>query len=128
MSIEIEFSLDRARSAMEASQIRRSLFEDSVCQILPAPLELVIIGSVHVVVNCFVISFSSFRRSAFQKFSDFSSFGGSKPNRRMTKAKTISVVLMASIIDKKSPRRECRPEHRATDSDFERAAIGSQMC
>jgi hypothetical protein len=35
----------------------------------------------------------------------------------MIKTKTIGVVLMASsIIDKKSPRRECRPEHRATDS------------
>jgi len=42
-----------------------------------------------------VISFSSFRRSAFQKFSDFWSFGGSKPNRRMSKAKTIEIVLMA---------------------------------
>jgi hypothetical protein len=40
----------------------------------------------------------------------------SKPNSRMIKTKTISVVLMASsIIDKKSPRRECRPEHRAMD-------------
>src|SRR6266576_3982201 len=34
----------------------------------------------------------------------------------MIKTKTIVIVLMASsIIDKKSPRRECRPEHRATD-------------
>jgi hypothetical protein len=43
-----------------------------------------------------LISFSSVRRSTFQKFSDFSSFGGSKPNRRMIKAKTIEIVLMAS--------------------------------
>jgi hypothetical protein len=35
----------------------------------------------------------------------------------MIKTKTISVVLMASsIIDKKSPPRGGRPEHRATDS------------
>src|SRR5438445_4708306 len=41
----------------------------------------------------------------------------SKPNSRMIKMKTIGVVLMvSSIIDKKSPRRECRPEHRTTDS------------
>jgi len=34
----------------------------------------------------------------------------------MIKTKMIVIVLMASsIIDKKSPRRECRPEHRATD-------------
>jgi hypothetical protein len=34
----------------------------------------------------------------------------------MIKTKTIGVMLMvSSIIDKKSPRRECRPEHRATD-------------
>src|SRR5213596_3876944 len=34
----------------------------------------------------------------------------------MIKTKTIVIVLMvSSIIDKKSPRRECRPEHRATD-------------
>src|SRR6266705_4948810 len=40
----------------------------------------------------------------------------SKPNSRMIKMKTIGVVLMASsIIDKKSRRPECRPEHRATD-------------
>src|SRR6266700_4642069 len=41
----------------------------------------------------------------------------SKPNSKITKTKTISVALMASsIIDKKSPRPGCRPEHRATDS------------
>src|SRR5438105_10108576 len=41
----------------------------------------------------------------------------SKPNSRMIKMKTIGVVLMAfSIIDKRSPRRGSRPEHRATDS------------
>src|SRR5206468_12171592 len=40
----------------------------------------------------------------------------SKPNSRITKTKMIGVKLMASlIIDKKSPPRECRPEHRATD-------------
>src|SRR5437868_4202288 len=40
----------------------------------------------------------------------------SKPNRRITKAKTIRVTLMASsIIEKKSQGRENRPEHRATD-------------
>jgi hypothetical protein len=33
----------------------------------------------------------------------------------MIKTKTIVIVLMvSSIIDKKSPRPECRPEHRAT--------------
>src|SRR6266516_2390916 len=40
-----------------------------------------------------------------------------KPNSRMIKMKTIGVVLMAfSIIDKRSPRPGCRPEHRVTDS------------
>jgi hypothetical protein len=35
----------------------------------------------------------------------------------MIKKKTIGVMLMVfSIIDKKLPRRGCRPEHRATDS------------
>jgi hypothetical protein len=35
----------------------------------------------------------------------------------MIKMKTIGVVLMiSSIIDKKSPRPGCRAEHRATDS------------
>ena len=71
MSIEIEFPLDRAGCAMEPSQIQRSLFEDSGCQIFPARLELVIVGSVHVVLIWFVISFSSFRRFRFQKISDF---------------------------------------------------------
>src|SRR6266487_1551216 len=67
ISIEIEFPLDFARSAMEPSQIQRSLFEDSGRQIFPARLVLVIVGRVHVVVNCFVISFSIFRRSISQK-------------------------------------------------------------
>jgi hypothetical protein len=49
MSIEIEFSLDRARRAMEPSQIQPGLFEDPGRQIFPARLELVIVGSVHVV-------------------------------------------------------------------------------
>src|SRR6266478_3566741 len=41
----------------------------------------------------------------------------SKPNSRMIKMKTIGVVLMvSSIIDKKSPRPGCRAEHRTTDS------------
>src|SRR6266404_5519897 len=71
MSIEIEFPLDRARRAMEPSQIQRRLFEDSGRQIFPARFELVIVGSVHVVMNCFVISFSIFRRSIFQKISEF---------------------------------------------------------
>jgi len=40
----------------------------------------------------------------------------SKPNSRMIKMKTIGVVLMvSSIIDKKSPRPGCRAEHRTTD-------------
>src|SRR5439155_14706235 len=40
----------------------------------------------------------------------------SKPNSKITKTKMIGVMLMAcSIIDKKSPRPACRPEHRATD-------------
>jgi hypothetical protein len=39
----------------------------------------------------------------------------SKPNSRMIKTKTIGVVLMvSSIIDKKSPRPGCQAEHRAT--------------
>ena len=50
MSIKIEFSLERARRAMEPSQIQRSLFEDSGRQIFPARLELVIVGSVNVCV------------------------------------------------------------------------------
>ena len=70
MSIEIEFPLDRARRAMEPSQIQCSLFENSICQIFPARLELVIVGSVHVVVMGFVISSSSFRRFRFQRISD----------------------------------------------------------
>src|SRR6266481_5297028 len=41
----------------------------------------------------------------------------SKPNSRMIKTKTISVVLMASsIIDRKSPRRGRRAKHQSTDS------------
>src|SRR5205823_9824768 len=41
----------------------------------------------------------------------------SKPNSRMTKMKTIGVILMAcSITGKKSPRPRSRAEHRATDS------------
>src|SRR6266436_9941611 len=41
----------------------------------------------------------------------------SKPNSRMIKMKTIGVVLMvSSIIDKKSPRPGCRAEQRTTDS------------
>src|SRR5439155_17394830 len=68
---EIKFPLDFARGVMEPSQIERSLFEDSGRQIFPARLELVIVGSVHVVVNCFVISFSIFRRPIFQKISEF---------------------------------------------------------
>ena len=59
ISIEIEFPLDRARRAMKASQIQRGLFEDSGRQIFPARLELVIVGSVHVILIWFVISFSS---------------------------------------------------------------------
>jgi hypothetical protein len=40
----------------------------------------------------------------------------SKPNSRMIKTNTISVMLMASsIIDKKSPRRGWREEHRGMD-------------
>src|SRR6266478_7987062 len=71
ISIEIEFPLDRARSAMEPSQIQRSLFEDSGRQFLPARLEMVIVGSVHAILIWFVISSSSVRRSRFQKISDF---------------------------------------------------------
>src|SRR5204863_7764366 len=41
----------------------------------------------------------------------------SKPNSKITKTKMIGVMLMASsIIDKKSPPRQCRPQQRATDS------------
>src|SRR6185436_18231080 len=56
---------------MEPSQIQRGLLKDSVCQIFPARLELVIVGSVHVILIWLVISFSSFRRSRFQRISDF---------------------------------------------------------
>jgi hypothetical protein len=49
-----------------------------------------------------LISFSSFRRSAFQKISknrntadNADETDESKPNRRMIKAKTIEIVLMA---------------------------------
>src|SRR5258708_23058181 len=69
------------------------------------------------------ISFSSFRRSIFQKISKNRRIADSadetdesKPNRRMIKTRMMDVTLMTSIIDKKSPPRECRPEHRATDS------------
>ena len=71
MSIEIEFPLDRARRAMEPSQIQPGLFEDPGRQIFAARLELVIVGSVHVVVIGFVISSSIFRRPIFQKISEF---------------------------------------------------------
>ena len=46
MGIEIEFPLDRARSAMEPSQIQRSLFEDSGRQFFLAVLELLIVPNV----------------------------------------------------------------------------------
>ncbi len=49
MSVEIEFPLDRARCAVEPSQIYSSLFEDFGCQFLLAGSEMVIVGSVHVV-------------------------------------------------------------------------------
>jgi hypothetical protein len=71
MSIEIEFPLDRARSAMEPSQIQRRLFEDSGRQFLLAGLELMVGSSVHVVVFWLVISSSIFRRPIFQKISEF---------------------------------------------------------
>ena len=51
ISIEIEFPLDSARRAMKPSQIQRGLFEDSGCQFLLAGLEIVIVGSVHVVMT-----------------------------------------------------------------------------
>jgi len=51
ISIEIEFPLDPARRAMKPSQIQRGLFEDSGCQFLLAGLEIVIVGSVHVVMT-----------------------------------------------------------------------------
>ena len=51
ISIEIEFPLEPARRAMKPSQIQRGLFEDSGCQISPARFELVIVGSVHVVMT-----------------------------------------------------------------------------
>src|SRR4030095_1963892 len=65
-----EFPLDRAGCAMEPSQIYRSLFEDFGCQFLLARLEMVIAGSVHNSLIWFVISFSSVRRSRFQRISD----------------------------------------------------------
>jgi hypothetical protein len=34
----------------------------------------------------------------------------------MIKTRMMGVTLMTSVIGKKLPRRECRPEHRATDS------------
>ena len=71
MSIEIEFPLEPARRATKSSQIQRGLFEDSGCQIFPARFEMVIVGSVHVILIWFVISFSIFRRSIFQKISEF---------------------------------------------------------
>jgi hypothetical protein len=71
MSIEIEFPLEPARRVMEPSQIQRSLFEDPGGQLSSARFELVIVSSIHVVVNCFVISFSTFQRARFQKISEF---------------------------------------------------------
>src|SRR5882724_8851800 len=80
-----------------------------------------------------VISFSSFRRSAFQKISKNrcrtdppsreatarqvarNETDESKPNSRMIKTRMMGVTLMTSVIDKKSPRPGCRAEHRATD-------------
>ena len=74
----------------------------------------------------FVISFSSFRRPIFQKFEIsraifsascvLTSPVESKPNSRITKRKTISIMVMASsLIDKRSLRRECRKERPAMD-------------
>ena len=70
MSIEIEFPLDRAGCAMEASQIYLSLFEDFGCQFLLARLEMVIVVGVHNILIWLVISFSIFRRFRFQRISD----------------------------------------------------------
>src|SRR5713101_9445758 len=61
-----------------------------------------------------VISFSSFRRSTFQKFSDFlrDAFvavpAESKPKRRMTSTKTIGVRLMGGKLPGRRWRAECR--------------------
>jgi hypothetical protein len=49
ISIEIEFTLDRARGAIKPSQILSGLFQDSVRQICLARLSYAIFGSVHVV-------------------------------------------------------------------------------
>jgi hypothetical protein len=98
-----------------------------------------VIASGNLSVRIFIILFSRPRRSTFQKTlkifkpritrmrattADHCQFwclltgpAESKPNRRITKAKTIGVMLMAfSLIDKKSPDRESRAERRATDS------------
>src|SRR6266403_15135 len=67
-SIEIEFSLDRARRAMEPSQIQPSLFEDSGRQIFPARLELVIVGGVHLILICLLFLPQVFEDRYFRKF------------------------------------------------------------
>jgi len=60
-----------------------------------------------------VISFSSFRRSAFQKFSknrrtanDADETDESKPNKRMIKTKMIGVMLMALLSGAKNRQGE----------------------
>jgi hypothetical protein len=60
-----------------------------------------------------VISFSSFRRSAFQKFSknrrtadNADETDESKPNRRMIKTKMIGVMLMALLSGAKNRQGE----------------------
>ena len=82
-----------------------------------------IVGSVHVVVNCFFLQ--AFEDRYFRKreisWAILSASCGlispveSKPNSKITKMKMIGVKLMASsIIDKKSQRRGRRAEPQAT--------------
>src|SRR5438270_9998418 len=85
---------------------------------------MVVVNSVHVLVCYFFLNLSKIDISENLRFLARSFSAScvltcpveSRPNSRMIKKKTIGVMLMASsIIDKKSPPRECRPEHRATD-------------
>jgi len=116
MSIEIEFPLEPVSSRHETvpNPVRPVL--DLGRQIFPARLELVIVGSVHVVVIGFVILPQAFGDSDFREFQIscenlsartllvsrdrvagalLNCPAESKPNSRITKRKMIGVMLMA---------------------------------
>jgi hypothetical protein len=70
VGIEIKFSLNRARRAVEPTQILLGLFENSGRQILLSCLARAIIGGVHIVVRLFIPS-QAFERRYFRKSEGF---------------------------------------------------------